>query len=57
MDRSDSYRRYARECLELARIVQHERSRAILLQMAHVWNDLADKHEHAPESNKVTYRA
>jgi hypothetical protein len=42
MDRSDRYRRFARECLELARTALSERSKATLLQMAHVHPDYSD---------------
>jgi hypothetical protein len=45
VDKSDQYKRFATECLELARIALSERSKASLLQMAQVWNCLADKHE------------
>jgi hypothetical protein len=45
MDRSDRYRRFAKECLELVRTPLSDRSKATLLQMAHVWNRLADEHE------------
>ena len=41
--KSDEYRRYARECLEMASAVSDPRARASLLQMAQVWFRLADR--------------
>jgi hypothetical protein len=43
MGRSDDYRRYASECLEMANIVQDAKARASLLQMAQVWLRLAQR--------------
>ena len=53
MDRSDRYRRFARECLELARTALSERSKATLLQMAHVWNRLADEHDRRADGDEA----
>jgi hypothetical protein len=39
----DAYRRYARECLEMASAVSDPRARASLLQMAQVWFRLAER--------------
>src|SRR5262245_39864825 len=36
MGRSDDYRRYAKECLDMANTVQDAKARALLLQMAQV---------------------
>ena len=41
--KSDEYRRYARECLEMASAISDPRARASLLQMAQVWFRLADR--------------
>ena len=41
--KSDEYRRYARECLEMASAMSDPRARASLLQMAQVWFRLADR--------------
>jgi hypothetical protein len=41
--KSDEYRRYARECLEMASALSDPRARASLLQMAQVWFRLADR--------------
>ena len=41
--KSDEYRRYARECLEMASAISDPRARASLLQMAQVWLRLADR--------------
>ena len=53
MDRSDQYRRFAKECLELARTALTERSKATLLHMAHVWNRLADEHAREADSDEA----
>jgi hypothetical protein len=45
MHRSEQYRRFARECLEMARVFVSERARAALVQMAQVWLRLADEEE------------
>ncbi len=42
MARSEQYRRFAQECLALARDAQDERARASLLHMAQVWLRLAE---------------
>jgi len=42
--RSDEYRRYVKECLDMANAVQDAKSRASLLQMAQVWLRLAQQH-------------
>ena len=45
MSRSEEYRRFAQECLEMVRSMDDERPRAILIQMAQVWFRLAqDQH-------------
>jgi len=41
--KSDEYRRYARECLEMGSAVSDPRARASLLQMAQVGFRLADR--------------
>ena len=43
MGKSDEYRRYARECLEMASAMNESRARASLLLMAQVWFRLADR--------------
>ena len=45
MGRSDEYRRYVKECLDMANIVQDAKARASLLQMAQVWLRLAQEHD------------
>jgi hypothetical protein len=42
VDRSDHYRRFARECLEMARTSESEQTRVVLIQMAQVWFRLAE---------------
>jgi hypothetical protein len=44
MGRSDEYRRYVKECLDMANVVQDPKARASLLQMAQVWLRLAQQH-------------
>ena len=45
MGRLDNYRRYAKECLDMATAVHDAKSRASLVQMAQVWLRLAQKHD------------
>ncbi len=39
--KSEEYRRFAQECLEMARTTEDEQTRAVLIQMAQVWLRLA----------------
>ncbi len=41
MQRSEEYRRFAQECLDMSRTTEDERSRALLIQMAQIWLRLA----------------
>ena len=43
MGRSDEYRRYAAECVEMASVFHEPKARAALLQMAQVWLRLASQ--------------
>ena len=45
MGRSDEYRRYAAECLEMASVTHDPTARATLLHMAQVWLRLAGQGE------------
>ncbi len=45
MDKSDRYRRFAQECLEMARTSENAQTRVVLIQMAQVWFRLAGAHE------------
>jgi hypothetical protein len=45
VSRSDEYRRFAAECLEIAKAAEDEQQRAIFLQMARAWLALAQKDE------------
>jgi hypothetical protein len=45
VNRSDQYRRFAQECLEMARMSESEQTRVVLLQMAQVWFRLAEARE------------
>jgi hypothetical protein len=54
VDRSDQYRRFAQECLEMARTSEGEQTRVVLIQMAQVWFRLAKAHE--PENAGAGHR-
>ena len=43
MGKSDEYRRFASECLELAGTFRSPETQAVLLHMAQVWMRLADR--------------
>lgn len=43
MGRSDEYRRYAAECLEMASVIHDPKGRATLLHMAQAWLRLAGR--------------
>jgi hypothetical protein len=43
MSRSEQYRQFARECMEMAGMFMSERARAALGHMAQVWLRLADE--------------
>jgi len=45
MAKSEQYRRFARECMEMAGMFVSERARAALVHMAQVWLRLADEKE------------
>lgn len=47
MHRSDQYRRFAQECLEMARTSENAQTRVVLIQMAQVWFRLAEARESA----------
>ena len=52
MQKSDQYRRFAQECLEMARVAD-EPTRAALVQMAQVWFRLAEENAtHAQEQSE-----
>jgi hypothetical protein len=40
--KSEKYRRFAQECLELAKVATGPDTRAVLIQMAQVWFRLAE---------------
>jgi hypothetical protein len=50
MDKSEAYRHFAAQCLEMARAANTQHDRAVLLEMALLWSRLA---EHAMQSRKV----
>ena len=45
MGRSNEYRRYAAECMEMASAFQDPKARATLVRMAQVWRRLAGQGE------------
>jgi len=51
MSRSDDYRRFATECLKIARTAEDEQNRALFLQMAQAWFALAQKDETKTDRN------
>jgi hypothetical protein len=51
MSRSDEYRRFAAECLKMARTAEDEQNRAMFLQMAQAWFALAQKDESNADRN------
>ena len=51
MARSEKYRRFAQECMEMARTTHDPQARATLLQMAQVWFRLAEDHVPDDEGN------
>ena len=51
MGRPDDYRRYAKDCLDMANTVQDANVRASLLQMAQVWLRLAQQHDATKQSD------
>ena len=44
MGRSEKYRRFAQECVEMAQTVESPQTRAVLPHMAQVWFRLAENH-------------
>jgi hypothetical protein len=45
MARADEYRRHAAECLRVAQRVSDPNDKALLIQMAQRWRELAEKIE------------
>ena len=45
VNRSDQYRRFAQECLGMARASDSEQTRVVLIQIAQVWFRLAEARE------------
>jgi hypothetical protein len=43
MSNAEEYRRHAQECLDAARRLQNEEEQAMLLHIAQIWMDLAEK--------------
>jgi hypothetical protein len=53
VSRSDQYRRFAQECLVLARNAEDERTRASLLHMAQVWFRLAEERTNETDERQL----
>jgi len=45
MARAEEYRRYAAECIRVAQQIQNPSDKAMLLDMAQKWRELAEKVE------------
>jgi uncharacterized protein with PhoU and TrkA domain len=43
MSASENYRRYAVQCLEVARAISDAREKAFMIEMAQAWQKLADQ--------------
>lgn len=54
MGRSDEYRRFAAECLEIVRKSKDRQTRNVLLQMAQVWSRLANEMAEADRMRSAT---
>jgi hypothetical protein len=54
MTSSGKYRRFAQECLEMARSAKDEQTRAILSMMAQVWFRLAGEKVSSGTDEKVS---
>ncbi|MDQ0471951.1 hypothetical protein [Labrys wisconsinensis] len=57
MERSAQYRRFAADCLRLARIAGTEKERLLMVAMASGWLDLAERSEGAPASEEPLRKA
>jgi hypothetical protein len=53
MKKAADYRNHARECLHLARQADRTEHRDMLLQMAEIWQSLADDRERHMEGRRV----
>jgi hypothetical protein len=56
VSRAEEYRRLAQECLDTARTIANEDARDALLQMAQVWQRLAEQQETTANSNRSNAR-
>lgn len=56
MGRSEKYRRYAKQCLEMANAIQDPKGRAALLQMAQVCHDEEEKSDQLPRLRALRIR-
>jgi hypothetical protein len=51
MTRAEQYRRYAAQCLRVAQETSNPNDKALLLEMAQKWRELAEKTEREDGSN------
>jgi hypothetical protein len=52
MARADEYRRYAAECLRVAQTTNIPSDKAMMLEMAQKWRELAERSEHESDTQK-----
>jgi hypothetical protein len=57
MSRAEEYRRLAQECIDTARTIANEDARDALLQMAQVWQRLAEQKETTAQQQQVQPKA
>jgi hypothetical protein len=53
VERAEGYRRYAMECLRVARQATNPSDKAMLLEMAQKWQELAERIEQQAERSGV----
>jgi hypothetical protein len=46
MSRAEEYRRYAAECIRVAQVAADPKDKALLLEMAEKWRELAKRADH-----------
>jgi hypothetical protein len=52
MARADEYRRYAAECLRVAQKTNNPSDKAMMLEMAQKWRELAERSERESDTKK-----
>jgi hypothetical protein len=51
MARAEQYRRYAAECVRVAQLSTNPTDKALLLEMARKWHELAERLERRQDNN------